>query len=212
MKNIPLFTTEFGVASLVLEKIPYSGQSYVVVQNAVDPERLLQTCTDFCFAAGATSIYASGTAFLEKYPLHTTVIAMARALDGLPSTDALLCPVQKESLSDWRELYNEKMRDVPNAAFLSIRDSERLLREGSCYYVYQDRTLIGIGVAGNGTIRAIASVVSGRGKDTLLALCGVLHSDAVSLEVAASNIPAMRLYESLGFTQTGVVSRWYQIK
>ena len=211
MRNIPLFTTEFGVASLVLEKIPYSGQAYIVIQNTNEPDRLLQECVAFCHTAGAVSVYATGAAFLEKHPLYTTVIAMSRSLIGLPLTDAVLIQVQKESLSDWRELYNEKMRNVPNAAFLTIRDSEKLLQEGNCYYIYKNNALIGIGVAENGAIKAIASVVPGGGKDAVLALCGALHSDTVSLEVAANNIPAVKLYTSLGFAEIGTISRWYQI-
>ena len=212
MKNIPLFTTRFGVASLTLEKIPYTGQAYVVLHNAADPVGLLRECTDFCRAAGAEKIYASGDAALTQYPLYTTVIAMSRQLTGLPVTDAVLLPVRREDLPTWRGIYNEKMGTVPTAAYLTIRDSEKLLETGNCYFALKDGKILGIGVAGEGSIKAIASAVPGGGRDTLLALCTALRSVTVGLEVAANNGPALRLYESLGFTQTGEISRWYQIK
>lgn len=212
MKNIPIFTTEYGVASLTLEKIPYTAQAYVVIQDSAHPDKLLKECVAFCCAAGAESVYASGASFLEAYPLHTAIVSMSRKIAGLPPTDAMLQPVRKETLSTWRDIYNARMQDVSHAAFLSIRDSERLLQEGNCYFVYKGNVLLGIGVTGENMIKAVASAVPGGGKDTLLALCGALHSDAAVLEVAENNAAAIRLYNSLGFTKSGIVSRWYKIK
>ena len=212
MKNIPLFTTEFGIAALVLEKIPYTGQAYIVIQKAAEIPKLLQDCVSFCCAAGAQSVYASADVSLDPYPLYTTVISMTQNREDLPHTDAVAHPVQKVSLSAWREIYNEKMREIPNAAFLSIRDSEKLLQEKSCYFVYRENSLLGIGAVGENTIKAVAAVVPGGGKDTLLALCSVLHSDTVSLEVAGNNAPAIRLYSRLGFVENGVISKWHKIK
>ena len=212
MKNIPLFTTEFGIASLTLEKIPYSGQAYVVIQSAADAEKLLEECRDFCHAAGAQEIFVSGISLSDEYPLYTQIVTMSRKREGLPATDAVLVPVEKDSLSSWRDIYNEKMRPVPNAAFLSIRDSEKRLQDGNCYYIYKDSQLLGIGVIGENSIEAIAAVVPGGGRDTLLALCGALHTDDVMVEVASNNLPAVNLYHSLGFAMTGVISCWYKIK
>ena len=212
MKNIPLFTTEYGVASLALEKIPYTGQAYIVIQSAADIDRLMEECADFCCAAGAQQIFASGKGNFNKYQPHTQIVVMSRKLESLPATDAVLIPVERNTLSAWREIYNEKMRKIPNAAFLSIRDSEKLLEEGCCYYIYKDTQMFGIGVIGENGIKTIAAVVPGGGRDTLLALCSALYSETVSLEVADTNLPAVKLYRSLGFTETGVISCWYKIK
>ena len=212
VKNIPLFTTEFGVASLTLEKIPYTGQAYIIIQSTLDLEQLLKECTDFCCAVGAQQVFASGTANFEKYPMYTQIVTMSRMLERLPDTEAVLIPVEKETHSIWREIYNQKMRDVPNAAFLSIRDSEKLLQRGNGYFVRKDDRLIGIGVAGENRIITIAAVTPGGGRDTLLALCSALHSTDVILEVAENNLPAVKLYRNLDFVKTGTISRWYKIK
>ena len=39
MRNIPVFTTEFGVASLILKEIPYKGTAYVRLQSSLYPEK-----------------------------------------------------------------------------------------------------------------------------------------------------------------------------
>ena len=44
MRNIPVFTTEFGVASLILKEIPYTGIAYVRLQSSLFPEKLLEEC------------------------------------------------------------------------------------------------------------------------------------------------------------------------
>ena len=34
MKDFPFFTTEYGVASLVLKEIPYKEESYIILRDA----------------------------------------------------------------------------------------------------------------------------------------------------------------------------------
>ena len=212
MKNIPTFITEYGIASITLEKIPYTSQAYITIQKASDVAKLLQECLDFCCAAGAEYVFASGNQNINDYPMFTQIVSMSRPLEGMQCTDAAIFPVQKETLVQWRDIYNEKMRNVPNAAFLTIRDSEKLLESGKCYFVYRGSTLLGIGVVGDNKIDAIATTVPGAGRDVLTALCNCLDGPSVSLEVAISNLPAVRLYEKLGFLKTGIVSTWYKIK
>ena len=76
MRDIPMFTTENGIATLVLREIPTKQTAYIHLQSSQEPERLLSECVDFCRAAGAEKIYATGHACLEKYPLFTTIICM----------------------------------------------------------------------------------------------------------------------------------------
>ena len=71
---------------------------------------------------------------------------------------------------------------------------------------------MGIGVAEGDTIEAVIAVKRGAGKDVLLAMCSVLFSEYIRLEVASNNIPAVRLYEKLGFIKTAEISKWYRIK
>ena len=69
MRDFPMFTTENGIASLILKQIPYWGSAYIRIQDSKEPEMLLAECVDFCHCAGAQKIYATGHSVLEKYPL-----------------------------------------------------------------------------------------------------------------------------------------------
>ena len=107
MQNIPIFTTQNGVASLTLKEIPYTQKAYITLRNTQCPTELLQECVDFCLAVGAEMIFATGHCALDEYPLHTTILEMRRLLEGLPKTDACLFPVQEKTLEQWRSIYNE---------------------------------------------------------------------------------------------------------
>ncbi len=209
MKDIPMFTSEYGVASLVLREIPYTAICYIRLLATEQPEQLLQECVGFCRACGAETFYATGHSWLERFPLHTTVVEMRCAAASLPQTDAALFPILPETLSEWRNIYNEKMKQIPNAAYLSERDAKAMLDTGDGYFVHRDGTLLGIGKASGNRIEAVASLQKGTGRDVVLALCSLLTGDTVSLEVAANNEKAVSLYEGLGFTATRELSRWY---
>ena len=48
MKDIPVFTTQNGVASLILQEIPAQGCAYIRLQATLSPEQLLTECIAFC--------------------------------------------------------------------------------------------------------------------------------------------------------------------
>ena len=196
---------------MILREIPYTQKAYIRIQDSAEPEKLLKECVDFCKAVGAERIYATGHSYVEVYTLHTTLLQMQRAKVGLPETDACLIPVQEKSLEEFRSIYNEKMRDVSNAAFLSSMQAKELLKKGSGYFVHRNGELLGIGIASGNTVEAIIALIPGAGKAVLLALTNALSSDDVLLEVASDNSPAIRLYEKLGFIKTKEISRWYKI-
>ena len=137
MKDIPVFTTEFGAASLVLRQVPYRGIAYIRLQATMEPERLLAECVDFCRAVGAERVYATGHSALERYPFHTAIWKMIRSLDAMMSTDAVLRPVEESTLELWRGIYNAGMSNVPNSAWLNQNDGKEMLREGDGYFVYR---------------------------------------------------------------------------
>ena len=212
MKDIPMFTTEYGVAGLVLREIPYTAIAYIRLLATEQPELLLQECVSFCRACGAETFYATGDPWLEHFPLHTAVVEMRCAASALPQTDTALFPVLPETLLKWRDIYNEKMKNIPNAAYLSEQDAKAMLDTGDGYFVHRNGTLLGIGKAGNGRIDAIAALQKGAGRDVVLALCSLLNDDIVTLEVASNNEKAMSLYKSLGFIATRELSRWYCVE
>jgi len=211
MDNIPVFSTENGVGSLVLREIPYQEIAYIIIRSTQEPELFLKECVDFCVQVGAKKIFASGSSFLEKYPFHTAIWSMKRPLDGIGDTDAYLFPVTEATVEKWRTIYNDRMANVANAAWYAWTDGKRLVKEGNGYFVHKDGQLLGIGIASQETIDAIISVVPGAGRDVLCALCHALSGDAVCLQVASANLRAVRLYEKMGFIKTEEVSSWYQI-
>ena len=211
MKDFPIFTTEYGLASLVLREIPYRAEAYITIQDASEPELLLQECVSFCRMCGAEKIYAKGHAILENRPLHTAMWEMKCPTENIPDTDAALFPVQEKSLSDWREIYNQKARAVPNGAWMTDADGKKMLTEGDGYYIHRDGVLIGIGRASGSMIDWVASVVPGGGKEVVCALAHALSEDTATLIVASVNEKAIKLYERIGFVKSREISRWYRV-
>lgn len=211
MRNIPVFTTEYGVASLILESVAARKEAYVRIQSSLDPEKLLQECKEFCVACGAQRVYAAGHNILDSHPLHTAIIEMKAPKSAIGETDAALFPMQEETMMLWRTHYNEGMWRVDNAAWLSELEMKKILTEGSAYFAHREGTLLGIGKASAGRIDAVVSLVRGAGEDVVRALTHALSDDTVTIEVASTNRRAISLYERLGFISTREVSRWYQI-
>lgn len=211
MRDIPLFTTENGVASLYFKKIPYTKEAFVHIRSALDCDALLKECVDMCRMVGAERIYGAGHAALEKNPVFTTVIRLRVEKTALSDTEAIALPVANEQLQWWRQLYNQKMLPVATAAPLTVSETEELIRRGKAYCVYRACAAVGIGVIGDGMIQAVASILPGGGQDTVLALAKVLDSPQVALSVASANDKAIRLYKSLGFREIQQEITWYQI-
>lgn len=211
MRDIPFFTTSAGIASLTLKEIPYKGIAYVRLQDSSEPELLLKDCVEFCRAVGAEHIYATGHEFLDKFPFYTAIWTLSCLRDTLPQTNAALFPVQDKTLEKWRKIYNERMKDIPNAATMTALDGQEMLKNGDGYFIHRGKTLLGIGKACGDTIDAVISVVPGSGEDVLLALCNALSGDRVKVEVASANIRALNLYKRLGFIKIEELSRWHKI-
>lgn len=209
MKDIPFFETQFGVAALVLKEIPYQEAAYITVLDAWEPEALLEECRRFCRMCGAERIYATGHPCLEERPLYTAMWELRRSAEGLPDTDAALWPVQEETLEQWRTIYNEKVRNLPNAAWMAQRDGREMLTKGDGYFIHRGGELLGIGRASGDTIDWVASVKPGAGREVVCALAHALWTDTLVLTVASVNEKALALYEQLGFVRTKEISRWY---
>ena len=210
MRNIPLFTTENGIASLTLEEIPYKSCAYIRIQAASNQEVFIKECADFCVAVGAEHVYATG-AGAENYPHCNNVVQMFRTVSNLPDTDAVVCSVREDTLEQWRNIYNRRMCDVSNAATMTVTKAKEVFKSGGCYFVYKNDCLLGIGMITDRMINAIATVVPGTGKDVLIALCRAAQGETVCVEVSDTNLRAMKLYQQLGFTKKIHVADWYKI-
>lgn len=212
MRDFEIFPTQYGVASLVLKEIPYQAAAYITIRDSLEPEKLLEECARFCTMCGADRIYATGHEILTRLPLFTAMLEFRCPRETLPDTAAALWPVQEHTLTRWREIYNHKVRSVPNGAWMTERDGAQMLKTGDGYFVHRGEELLGIGRARGGGIDWVASVAPDAGRDVVAALAHALSEDTVTLTAASANEKAVRLYESLGFVKTREISRWYQVK
>ena len=211
MKDIPVFDTEFGVASLFLREIPYRQRAHIKIQSSLEPARLLEECIGFCRACGAEWIDAAGHDYLEKYPLITALYTMQCDRAAIGQTEACLFPVTESTVQQWLDIYNEKMENVPNAAYMDSKDGKELLEAGDGYFVHKDGVLLGIGKAGGDFIDTVIAVKPGMGETVVKALASILTEETVRLLVAGANERAVRLYERMGFVKVKEVSHWYRV-
>ncbi len=209
MKDIPIFTTENGVASLMLREIPMQKKAYIKLQSTQCPAEFLEECAAFCRMAGAEQIFAGGHAYLEQLPFYTAVVQMQCDREAICDTDASLFPVQGHTLAAFVRIYNEKVLHIPNAAYLSNQEAQDM-QDG--YFVHRAGKLLGIGRASGDRIAFVASVCPGAGQDVVAALTHAITADVVTLEVATANEKAISLYTRMGFVPAREVSRWYFVK
>lgn len=211
MKDLPVFTTEYGVASLILREVPYQQTAYIRLQTSIELQKLLQESITFCRMVGAEKILVKESDGLSGYPFYTAIWQMQAATDALQDTDAALFPVQEHTVDEFQRIYNEKVSHIPNAAWMDSADKVEMLKSGEGYYVHRDQQLLGIGRVLGGEIRFLASVQPGAGEDVVKALSHAVTGDTISVEVASANEKAVKLYEKLGFLKIAELSRWYRV-
>lgn len=213
MRDFPFFTTDFGIASLVLKQIPYRQEAYITLLE-VQPDGLddhLRECVAFCRMAGAERIYAKGHPELERYPLHTAVLEMRGTAWVDKEKLENLFPVTEATVSRWRQIYNERMKTVDNAGTLEARDEKEILESGGAYFVHHEGELLGIGWLEDTKLLAVAAVKPGAGERVMHTLMSLVEGADMTLEVASTNEKAIRLYEKLGFLKTKEISKWYRV-
>lgn len=212
MKNFPVFPTQHGAASLILKEIPYRGEAYIQIQSTQEPEALLEECVHFCAACGAERVYAAGHDILEtSYPLHTSIYRMTGTIQLHEEEIPSMFPVTEQTAERWRECYNQRMKDVDNAATLESRDTPDIV-QGNAYFIHRNGTLLGIGWIEGNKLRAIASMQPGAGEALCRAMQSLIPQQQMTLEVASTNQKAIALYERLGLIKVEELSRWYQVK
>ena len=211
MRDIPVFTTEYGVASLVLREIPYRQEAYICIQSTQQPKELLEECIGFCQACGAEKIYARNHGFLEKYPFHAAIVKMRGIARVDESKVENLWPVTEETVTQWRQFLNDRLRDVDNAGTLTAQNEQDILQSGGAYFVHQAGKMLGAGWLVNGELLLIAAAVPGAGERVMHTLMSLQPEQSMELDVASTNEKAIRLYERLGFVKTEELRRWYKI-
>jgi len=211
MKDFPMFTTEFGVASLILKEIPYRAEAYIIIQDTQQPEELLRECISFCRMCGAEKIYARGHEWVERCPLHCCIYEMRGQARVEEAKVEQLWPVTEETVSRWRQLMNERLRNVDNAATLEKKDEQEILHSSGACFVHRSGELLGGGWLCDGELKLLAACKQGMGERVCHTLFSMYPEESVRLEVASTNRKALRLYEKLGFFRTAELRRWHRV-
>lgn len=214
MKDFPFFTTEYGIASLVLKEIPYREEAYITLRDVQPGQEaeLLAECVSFCRMAGAEKIYAAGHDFLESYPLHTAIYEMRGQICVDTEKVENLFPVTDRTVSEWRRMYNEKMRCVDCAATQTAFDEKQIVTSGGAYFVHHEGELLGIGWLNGNELLAVCGVKPHAGERVMHTLMSLVGEEQMTLDVASTNERAIRLYERLGFIKVREKRRWYRVR
>ena len=219
MKNIPIFTASNGLASLILREIPYSGRAYVMVRAVWRGETaaLLEECGQFCRAAGAETVFASdGLEPLPARHAYDMVELRCRRAD-LPVPDRVLPlePLTADNAAAYLEIYNRCFRDLPGARAYDQTDIRRLLGKNLAFLVRWQGNYAAVaelaegGLAGAGVLPEFRG--QGLGRELVLTVLHRLETPEVTLKTASTNAAALSLYRRLGFGQTQITSRWWQL-
>lgn len=215
MKDIPIFTGEHGVATLILREIPHQGRAYVMLRTVWRLEAFLDECRNFCRMAGAESVYVTGNEDLSGLPLvHEMQRWTCRRADLPPLAEPVdLAPLSDENREEYRTLYNQLFAQVPNAATCTVQELQRVQREEQAALAVAAGRTAGLVQWTDGRLEAIGVVPDFHGLGYRLALT-VLHqmtAETVELQVSSANEPALRLYKRLGFRHAETLSRWYDL-
>lgn len=215
MKDIPIFTGEHGVATLILREIPNQGRAYVMLRTVWRLEAFLDECRSFCRMAGADSVYVTGDADLSGLPfVHEMQRWTCRRADLPPLAEPVeLVLLSDENREEYRTLYNRLFAQVPNAATCTVQEVQRIQREEQAALAIVEGRTAGLVQWNEKRLEAIGVEPSFRGLGRRLALT-VLHqmtAETLELQVSSANVPALRLYERLGFQKAETLSRWYDL-
>ena len=211
MRDFPMFTTEYGVASLVLREVPYRQEAYVIIQSALQPEELLRECISFCRMVGAEKVFARGHEIIEQFPLYCAIYEMRGSVEVDEEKVENLWPVTQETIEKWREFLNVKMRPIDNSGTLTKQGEQEILDLGGAYFVHRDGELLGAGWLTDGELKLIAAAEPGAGEWVFHSLLSVEPPEQLRLEVASTNERAIRFYEKMGMVKTAELRRWYQV-
>jgi len=211
VKDFPMFTTEYGVASLILKEVPYRQEAYIIIQSTQQPKELLEECISFCRVVGAEKIYARGHEFVESSPLHCAIYEMRGQIAVDEQKTANLWPVTPENIGAWRDFLNSRMKGIDNAGTLEKSGEKEILDLGGAYFVHRGGKLLGAGWIVDGELMLIAAAEKGMGEQVLHTLLSAAASEEIRLQVVSTNERAIGFYEKMGLIKTAELRRWYRV-
>lgn len=211
MNDLPIFTCEAGLASLILREIPYRREAYVLVRGVFTSlEALLRQCAAFCRDAGAERVYASGEGDFSGLPLYTHLLTRTLERAALGASD--LSVREATNLDDWAQDYNRAFAAVPLAKTCDEAERRELAQNRQAVYVFDGDTPVGLGRVLEDEVLCVAALQKGAGAAVFRALAAQICAPRVRVTVAQTNAPAMRLYDRLGFDEGTVRSSFYFVK
>ena len=208
-----MFTTEFGVASLILAEIPYRAEAYIRLQSVAPGKlkELIDECVSFCRMVGAERIYATGHEALSDYPQLTTVVEMQGDAQVDWNQVEHIFPVTEQTVSEWREITNSRMAGVDCAVTLPSSEEKKILSSGGAYFIHHDGELLGTGWMEEDNLMLLCAVKPGAGERVLHTMLSLNEGGRIRLEVASTNERAIRLYQRFGFLKVREITKWYRV-
>ena len=217
MKNIPMFTGQHGMATLVFKELSFSGSAYVVVRAVWTGETaaFLEECRGFCRAVGAEKIYASWEEKSLPADHAYDVLGLYREKAGLPlpNREVELEELRPENGEEYLRIYNTCFRSVAGAASYDKQDLRRLYGQDCAFLAKMDGQYAAVTEISKEGLESVAVLPEhrGLGHDLSLTVLPMVPNPILRLKVASSNLRALNLYRRLGFVQENVRSRWYQL-
>lgn len=216
MKDIPMFTGQYGLASLILKEIAVSGRAYVLVRSVWNGQTaaFLQECRDFCRAVGAETVYVSyeneDLPAVHAYDMLTMEMEKAKLPQGKPVE---LEPLTPENGEVYLDIYNACFREIIGAASYGKQDLQRLYDKDCAFLAKVDGAYAAVAEISEEGLESVAVLPQyrGLGYDLSLAVLPMVPRKTIRLKVASTNRRALDLYTRLGFTQTGVAGRWWRL-
>jgi len=221
------------VLEIIQREIPVKGIGYLILRDCPE-ERLgeaLGKGMEKLKKAGAQRVWA--TSLPEGEPLHPgpvgvwrlthvhDMVRMERSLKDLPRPEQKLTTRPLKKAADdkvWVDLVNRAFQAVPNAATVTAADLRR--QNHRCGLAWAgDRPVGAYEVDLSEKVPDLTTLAidpelqrQGYGRTLLLTLLdGMRKMETCALRVSTLNAPALHLYESAGFTRTGVVSSWFEV-
>ena len=217
MKNIPVFLSTGGTASLILKEIPHRGIAYVLLRTVRDLSVLLEECAGFCRSCGAERVFVSRET--EPLPLLHAMDMLLLHGDKTKfptvTSEVRLEAIGPENDAIFQRIYNICFQNVSNAATYESADIRRIYREAQLAFIAltEEGIPFGMGELHGNELAAIGILPEyrgqGRSRDLTLALLNHCPGPQVELTAASDNEAALALYDSLGFIVAKKLSAWY---
>ena len=221
MKNIPVYMSQGGTATLILTEIPPRGIAYVVLRTVIPGKlsELLQECAAFCRSCGATTCLVSPGDTQQALTLpHAYDIYWLRTHKAaLPDVfqPFSLKPLQPDNDAIFQRIYNQCFCEVSHAMTYERKQIQRIYQMEYQAFLALTETgnPCGIGELHGNELAAVGLLPEyrGRGKDLTLTLLSLCPGPEITLTVVSDNMPALSMYDKLGFSVCGVESRWYYL-